>query len=480
MINVNLENQEAEFKTEELFVSKTDKRGIIEYGNPVFVRVSGYLEDQLVGAPHKIIRHRDMPKSVFKIFWAKLQTNQPVIAYIKNRAIDGKYYWVLATAYPSADNNGYLSIRIKPQSDRLPLIEKIYKDTLQLEQEKGIEEGTKYLINEIHKLGFENYEEFMLNSLFEELSLRNRKNKSQMSKKFKSNDAMITALGHIFVEMKTLSAMSIQKFSQSVLPLKDYLKSKNDFETGAMQIAQVCERLEFLSVNMSISAHKLGKLGGTLSVVANSFQTTAQKIVKDFDDFQKKSKQISEGLQDIFLNLGCSTVQNEMLGFSLSEILEKLTLTTSELGSKPMSLEIEQSIKQTEELIKNIDFYFMPVFKEAEKFYNLISSNHRNLVQLGELVTQLDLIKTGGKLEGSRSNEIVQTFEPFIIEMNEFIDGVQIPVQKILHMIKGLETTFSDILAAGTQIQYVSSEMKVLLENLKHTVRQQSEDKASA
>ncbi|MFN3696533.1 MAG: PAS domain-containing protein [Pseudobdellovibrio sp.] len=482
MINVSLENQESTFKSEEIFISKTDKRGVIEYGNSVFTRVSGYAEDQLIGAPHKIIRHRDMPRSVFKLFWDTIQKGEPIIAYVKNRAIDGKYYWVLATCYPSSDNLGYLSIRIKPLTELKNAAENLYKQVIQIEQEKGMEEGIKYILGELKKLGFNSYEEFMIHSLYEELSARQKAVRSNYTKKYNTQDQQLSALVNTFTEMKTLSVNSIQRFSQAVLPLKEYLKSKEEFETGAAQIAQVCERLEFLSVNMSISAHKLGKLGGTLSVVANSFQTTAQKIVKDFEDFQKKSVQIADRIQNIFLNLGCATVQNEMLGFSLGEILEKLTTRVEGVANKPMSLEIEHSIKQTEELIKNIEHYFKPVFKEAESFYGLINANHRNLVQLGDLVTQLDLIKTGGKLEGSRSNEIVQSFEPFIIEMNEFIEGVQTPVQKIMYLIKGLETAFADILAAGNHIEHASFELHFLLNNLKTAAEElfQTETKGDA
>ena len=89
MIDINIEQQEAEFQIGELFISRTDKRGIIEYCNSVFTRISGYSEEQLIGAPHKIIRHRDMPKSIFKIFWNKLQANESVVAYVKTVLLMG-------------------------------------------------------------------------------------------------------------------------------------------------------------------------------------------------------------------------------------------------------------------------------------------------------------------------------------------------------------------------------------------------------
>jgi PAS domain S-box-containing protein len=109
---------ERAFGAGELFFSATDRKGIIRAGNDVFVRVSAYERDELIGRPHNIIRHMDTPRCVFKLLWEYLERREPIAAYVKNRAKDGGYYWVLAVVVPAGD--GYLSVRVKPVERDLP------------------------------------------------------------------------------------------------------------------------------------------------------------------------------------------------------------------------------------------------------------------------------------------------------------------------------------------------------------------------
>jgi aerotaxis receptor len=105
-------NQESPFKNDEFFFSITDERGVIEAGNDVFTRISGYAIEEMIGNPHSIVRHPDMPRVVFKLLWGTIKQRQPIVAYVKNMAQDGSYYWVLASVFPIGKR--YASIRIKP------------------------------------------------------------------------------------------------------------------------------------------------------------------------------------------------------------------------------------------------------------------------------------------------------------------------------------------------------------------------------
>ena len=111
---------ERPFAVHEIFFSTTDRKGIIRSGNRVFTRVSGYTNEELVGAPHNIVRHPDMPRVVFQLLWTEIGAGRSIAAYVKNMASDGSYYWVLATAMPVGD--GYLSVRLKPTSPLLATV----------------------------------------------------------------------------------------------------------------------------------------------------------------------------------------------------------------------------------------------------------------------------------------------------------------------------------------------------------------------
>ncbi|MET0187892.1 MAG: PAS domain-containing protein [Pseudonocardia sediminis] len=106
---------ERAFGPEEIIVSKTDPRGVVTYANDVFVRVSGFAEQQILGQPHNLIRHPDMPRAVFQLMWDVIPTGRELFAYVLNLAADGGHYWVLAhvtaTHAPDGSVAGYHSNR---------------------------------------------------------------------------------------------------------------------------------------------------------------------------------------------------------------------------------------------------------------------------------------------------------------------------------------------------------------------------------
>ena len=126
-------NRERRLADGELFFSTTDAKGLITAGNRVFERVSGYSLDELIGRAHNIVRHPDMPRAVFQVLWDTIGAGQPVAAYVKNRAKDGSYYWVLASVAPIA--GGYLSVRLAPGGEHFAMAKAVYEQLVALERE---------------------------------------------------------------------------------------------------------------------------------------------------------------------------------------------------------------------------------------------------------------------------------------------------------------------------------------------------------
>lgn len=131
--------ERVDFAENEIIVSKTDPKGRITYCNDIFVKVSGYSEAETLGQPHSFIRHPDMPRSVFKLLWGKIQSGQEIFAYVKNRTKSGGHYWVLAHVTPSLDGKGrilgYHSNRRFPKLPALAVIEPLYKELCAIEQQ---------------------------------------------------------------------------------------------------------------------------------------------------------------------------------------------------------------------------------------------------------------------------------------------------------------------------------------------------------
>ncbi|MBS0440883.1 MAG: PAS domain-containing protein, partial [Proteobacteria bacterium] len=110
-------------------VSSTNLKSRITYCNPAFVAVSGYAREELIGQPHNLIRHPDMPAEAFRDMWATLEAGEPWTGVVKNRRKSGDHYWVRANVTPVIENGritSYLSVRTAPSRDEVAAAEALY------------------------------------------------------------------------------------------------------------------------------------------------------------------------------------------------------------------------------------------------------------------------------------------------------------------------------------------------------------------
>jgi aerotaxis receptor len=127
--NLPVTRREHTLKADQSIVSVTDTQGRITYCNPAFVDASGYGSDELLGQPHNLLRHPDMPEEAFRDMWATLQSGRPWTGVVKNRRKNGDHYWVRANAAPMKDGErivGYLSVRVPAAADAVAQAEALY------------------------------------------------------------------------------------------------------------------------------------------------------------------------------------------------------------------------------------------------------------------------------------------------------------------------------------------------------------------
>lgn len=120
-----------------LITSRTNTDGIITHANDAFVVMSGWDRDELIGAPHSILRHPDMPSAAFQDLWDTLKRGEKWHGYVKNLRKDGGFYWVYATAIPNIRNGvveGYTSVRRKPFREKINECAAQYAQLLKDEQ----------------------------------------------------------------------------------------------------------------------------------------------------------------------------------------------------------------------------------------------------------------------------------------------------------------------------------------------------------
>jgi PAS domain S-box-containing protein len=160
---------ERTFHEDEIIVSKTDLKGRITYANQVFLRIAGYTEKEVLGQPHNILRHPDMPRCVFKLLWDTIEAKREIFAYVINRGKNGDHYWVFAHITPTFDARrnivGYHSTRRLPSPSSVTAIKPVYRMLL-LEESKypnkkeGMDASTALLLNTLRSKKLE-YDEFV-------------------------------------------------------------------------------------------------------------------------------------------------------------------------------------------------------------------------------------------------------------------------------------------------------------------------------
>jgi len=156
--------KEIKISSEMMLVSKTDARGIISFGNDNFVKISGYEESELIGQPHNILRHPDMPKAIFYLMWQSIKKGNNIMAVVKNLSKSGDYYWVTTDFEIRKNRDGkvvsYIAFRQAPPRHVIDEMESLYTIMLDIENKMGMDESLLYLEGYLDERGM-SYDEYI-------------------------------------------------------------------------------------------------------------------------------------------------------------------------------------------------------------------------------------------------------------------------------------------------------------------------------
>jgi PAS domain S-box-containing protein len=154
---IELIDKEIKVSPRDMLVSKTDIKGNIVYGNATFWRISQLDEKETLGKPHNVNRHPDMPKAVFKLMWDTIKGGNNFRGVVKNKAVDGRYYWVITDFNISRNADGsiknYMAFRQRVEPRVRKVIEPIYKRMLDIERKSGMEKSGELLESFLEEKG---------------------------------------------------------------------------------------------------------------------------------------------------------------------------------------------------------------------------------------------------------------------------------------------------------------------------------------
>lgn len=154
-----------EIKDNDFIISKTDLKGRLTYVNKIFMDLAEYSEAELLGKPHNIVRHPDMPRAIFKLLWDRIQNKKEIFAYVINKTKNKNDYWVFANVTASLDSRGniigYYSVRRKPNPQALEIIKPLYAKMIQAEKSGGMNASNK-ILNDVLKHEGVDYDEYII------------------------------------------------------------------------------------------------------------------------------------------------------------------------------------------------------------------------------------------------------------------------------------------------------------------------------
>lgn len=358
-LSAGVSTSEAMFQVHEAFYSRTDSRGVIQAGNDVFQRVAGYDWDQLIGAPHKIIRHPDMPKGVFHLMWDRIKAGKPTGAYIKNRRVCGRFYWVFALVAPTED--GFISTRIKPTSPLRTSVEAFYEELLTRESEEGLtpEQSAEALETWIRGQGFASYDMFQSHALATEFEARSRQMSRPLEPMLKRYVDMSRAIADVLVETASMT--------------------------------EVFESIRTVPLNMRIIASRLENVGGPISAISVNYSQMLEEMttwVKTFVD----------GDHCVFARIRDAVLTGQFLAFAAAVEREMITSFGESKTGYPDTLDVPREIA----IIAEHDARFMA--QASEKLRSVEVEGRRfaqSVLDMKRFVTGLSSTRMMCKIESA-------------------------------------------------------------------------------
>lgn len=389
---------EVHFSYEELFFSRTNEKGHILSGNAVFQRVSLYGWDELLGKPHNVIRHPDMPRAVFWLLWDRIRKGEPIGAYVKNRAKDGRHYWVFAIVTPV--EGGYLSVRLKPSGPLFRTIEKEYQSLVGLEQSQRLKpaESAQILLDRLAQLGFRNYAAFMAKALGQEIVARNEVLRRPPD----------PTVGHFDALAEAAQTLTVQ--------------SNLTFEAYAVNA--------YVPLNLRVQAAQLGEIAATIGVISSNYNIISEEMKSMLTEFMALAEQVSEAVNGALFLVCTAKIQKE-----IAEIFQR----EPEMDGVQRDTEARLLDAQNRTYQQNAIDSLYALSRQAERF-------HGSCTEMKRLAAGLEVTRVMGKIESARLDTAAEGLNDLIDSLEDFQAAISESLKEIDRMNRAIYRSIQDLL----------------------------------
>lgn len=397
----SVRGDEIVFGFDELFFSRTDKGGIIKFGNEVFRRVSHYSWEELLEKPHKIIRHPDMPRAVFWLLWDTIKQGKPIGAYVKNRAKDGRYYWVFAIVTPV--DGGFLSVRLRPSSELLAIVNREYTNLAAAERSEGLKpaESAALLLKRIGELGFSSYPSFMASALGREL----------VSRDLRLGAPADPAVTHF------------EKLSRTAQSLLGQARSISDAYLAN----------ETVPFNFRVLAAQLGQDGAAIGIISNNYGLLSDEMRSILTVFIDSAEKVQRAIVEGFFLASTARIQREMLALFANEKRD-----ASHAGAEEISLLDAQRLQ-----------YRQLALQGLHEIAGTVEGFRQSCIEMTRLAAGLEVTRIMGKVECARHSSVKDRLDELLRDLELFQRTIAQALKEIGRMNDDILGATNTLLAAA-------------------------------
>ena len=382
---------ESPFAVEELFFSTTDRQGRILSCNDVFTRVSKYALEEMLGRPHNIIRHPDMPRAVFQLFWSTILAGNPIAAYVKNMASDGSYYWVLATVVPIPGDESFLSVRLKPTSGLLGVVEKAYHTLRDIERgyeargdaAGGLAASRLRLCELLQELGYASYDSFMHAALADELRARGEARNPVAESDLETS--------HPLHDVRTRCGEVGRTLERQFAAIDGLLALSGEFDEKSRFVNELARSVRLASNNATAAASRLGPTGAALGLIASAIGEGAESGSELAEGLERRNVDITKLLRHAAFHTGVASLQMEMAQTFVDEQIAGSGSKCVDEGLKALVLALDASIRE--------------VFRTYHRLGGALAPVADELFDLRRLVQFLQVTHVRGRIEANRADD---------------------------------------------------------------------------